>query len=146
MFERTEIAEDIYEIVVTPSYKKITRAEANRTGISRNKRGESAPSNINPVKDDSACKRSKRYVDCSKSASKHCIIHGLVHSSDECKVLGESGTKYAAAQLTEICGRNTIPKKGYHKKQESHAIIDNMLDELHMVESRKVSAVNHEAP
>ena len=40
---------------------------------------------------------------------------------------------------------NPIPKKGYQKKQHNHAIIDNMMDELHMVESKKVSAVNHEA-
>ena len=39
MFERMEIAESIYEGVVTPSYKKITQAESNRTGISRKNRG-----------------------------------------------------------------------------------------------------------
>ena len=37
-----EIAESIYEGVVTPSYKKTTRVEANRTEISRNNRGEYA--------------------------------------------------------------------------------------------------------
>ena len=41
MFERMEISESIYEGVVTPSYKKNTRAEANNTGLIRNKRGES---------------------------------------------------------------------------------------------------------
>ena len=38
MFERMEIAEYIYKGVVTPYYKKATWAEANRTGLSRNKR------------------------------------------------------------------------------------------------------------
>ena len=35
MFERMETAEIIYECVVTSSCKKTTRAEANRTGLSR---------------------------------------------------------------------------------------------------------------
>ena len=39
MFERMEIAEIIYEGVVTPSYKKNTREEASRTGFNRKKRG-----------------------------------------------------------------------------------------------------------
>ena len=42
MFECMEISESIYEGVVTPSYKKTTQAEANHTGLSRNKRVESA--------------------------------------------------------------------------------------------------------
>ena len=35
MFERTEIAESIYEGVVEPSYKKPTSEESNRAGHSR---------------------------------------------------------------------------------------------------------------
>ena len=38
MYERMEIAESIDKGVVTPSYKKATRAESNCTGISRKKR------------------------------------------------------------------------------------------------------------
>ena len=40
MFERMEISESIYEGIVEPYYlKKTTRADANRTGHSRQKRG-----------------------------------------------------------------------------------------------------------
>ena len=39
IFERMEIAESIYEGVVSPSYIKNTWEEANHTGISRNKIG-----------------------------------------------------------------------------------------------------------
>ena len=42
MFERMEIAESIYEFVVEPSYTKHTRADANRSGHIRQRRGESA--------------------------------------------------------------------------------------------------------
>ena len=34
----------------------------------------------------------------------------------------------------------------FQGKQENHTIIDSMVYELHVVESQKVSAVNHEAP
>ena len=40
--KRMEISESIYEGVVTASYKKATQAEANRTELSRNKRGKPA--------------------------------------------------------------------------------------------------------
>ena len=39
MFERMETSESIYEVVVEPSYKKHTRADSNRAGHSRKKRG-----------------------------------------------------------------------------------------------------------
>ena len=42
MFERMEIAEFIYEVVVDPSYKKTTREYANRAGRIRLKIGEAA--------------------------------------------------------------------------------------------------------
>ena len=125
MFERMEIAEIIYEGVVTPSYKKTTWTEANCTGLNRNKRGKSTSSNTNPMKDGSAEKRRKRYVDNPKSTSKIYMIHGSGHSSDECKALGEFGTKYTAAQPTKYRGRNPIPIKRFHKKQENHNIINN---------------------
>ena len=41
MFERKEISESIHQGVVEPSYKKLARADANCTGNSRHKRGES---------------------------------------------------------------------------------------------------------
>ena len=64
LFERMEIAEIIYEGAATPSYKKTTRKESNRTGISRNKRGEAALSNTHTAKDGISGKHCKRYVDC----------------------------------------------------------------------------------
>ena len=39
MFQFMEISESIYKGVVEPSYKKPTRADANRAGNSRHKRG-----------------------------------------------------------------------------------------------------------
>ena len=74
------------------------------------------------------------------------MIHGAGHSSDECKVLSEFGTKYAASQPTKDHGRNPNHRKRVQEKQENHAIINNVVDEIRMIESKKVSAANHEAP
>ena len=73
------------------------------------------------------------------------MSHGIGHYSDECKVLGDFGTKYAAAQLTKTHGSNRIPKTGFKGKKYNYTIIDNMVDELHMVESKKVSDLSQEA-
>ena len=59
IFERMEIAESIYEGIVEPSYKKTTRADANRVGHSRQKRGEASSSRILPKKGESADKHRK---------------------------------------------------------------------------------------
>ena len=101
-------------------------------------------SNTHPAIDGSTGKRRKLYVDCPKSESKTCMIHSNGNYSDEYKVLGEFVTKYAAAQPTKDHGGNTTPRKRFHKKQEKHAIIKNVVDETQMTESKKVSAVNHE--
>ena len=74
------------------------------------------------------------------------MIHGLVHYSDECMFFDEFGAKYAAYYHTKNHGSNPISKRGFQIKQANHTIIENMVDEIHMVESKNVSAVNHDAP
>ena len=70
------------------------------------------------------------------------MIHSVGHYSDECKVLGGFGTTYAASQITKDCGSNPVPRKIFQK----NAIINNVVGEIQMIEPKKVSAVNHEAP
>ena len=74
------------------------------------------------------------------------MIHCIGNSSEECKVLGEYGAKYAASQRTKDHGRNPLPRKRFQKNQENHAIINNVVDDILLNEPKKVSAVNHEAP
>ena len=57
MFDCMEISESIYEGVVEPSYKKPPRADANRAGHIRKKRGESASSWTRSKKGESAGKQ-----------------------------------------------------------------------------------------
>ena len=73
------------------------------------------------------------------------MIHGAGHYSDEYKVLGEFGTKYATDHPTKDRGRNPTPRKNFHKNQENNAIINNVVDEIQMTESKEVNTVNHEA-
>ena len=88
-----ETAKNIYEGVVEPSYKKPTKADANRSSHSRQKRGESASSMTRPEKGESAGKCRKRYVDILTGKSITCLIHGSRHSLEECKFLGDFRTK-----------------------------------------------------
>ena len=74
------------------------------------------------------------------------MIHGAGNYSYGCKVLGKFGTKYAASHPDKDRVSNTINIKKFQEKQENHTIINNIVDELCMVESKNVSAVNHEAP
>ena len=73
------------------------------------------------------------------------MIHGAGNCYDEYKVLDEFGTKYDAAQTSKDHGSDPIPRKRLWKKQENHTIINNVVDELRMIESKKVSDVNHES-
>ena len=71
MLERMEISESIYKGVVEPPYKNPTRADSNRSGHVRNKRGEAASSNTRPATGESDVKHQKLYVFLSKSEYKN---------------------------------------------------------------------------
>ena len=133
IFERTEIAESFYEGVIGTSYKKSTRADANRDGQSRKNRGESASSWTRPKKGESA----------GKSRKHTCLIHGPGYSSEERKVLGDFGTKYANSRPTKDRGSSPVPRKK-NSQQENNSIVNNIVDAIILNEIRKVCATNHE--
>ena len=96
MFERMETSESMYEGVVEHSYKNSTRADANRADTSRERIGEATLSTTYYEMSEIAGKRRKMYLDHLNDRSKlTCLIHDPGHSSDECKVLGRFGNKYA---------------------------------------------------
>ena len=117
MFERMETSESIYEGLVEPSNKKPTREYANRAGNSRQNRGEASSSWTSPEKVESAGKHRKSYVDRPTGKLKTCLIHGPGHSSEECKVLGDFGTKYAKSRPTEDHGNSPVPRKKINRHQ-----------------------------
>ena len=146
MFERMEISESIYEGIVETSYKNPIRADANRAGHSRQNRGEAASPWDRPEKGERAGKSIKQHIYSSTEKSKTCLIHGPGYSSEERKVLGDFGTKYANIRPTKDRGSSPVPRKKINRQQENNSIVNNILDEIILNETQKLSATNHEAP
>ena len=137
MFEHMEIAESIYEVVVEPSYKKLTRADSNRADCIRQKRGETALSWTHPKKVEISGKRRKIHVDSPTGKSKNCLIHGPGHSSGECKALGDFGTKYTNIRLNKDRGIIPVPRKAFKRQQENNAIDNNAVYAIILTQKRK---------
>ena len=111
-----EITESIYKGVVEPLYKKLTQAYANRSDHGRSKRGESASSNTLPLTVESADKRKKRYVYQSNNKFKTCLVHGPIHSSDGCTVLGDFGANYSKGESIQYHGNLPIPRETNYRQ------------------------------
>ena len=94
---------------------------------------------------ESAGKRINIYVDYPKGESKTCLIHGLGHSSDKCKVLGDFVSKYVKSIPTEDRGRDTVPRKTFNMQQENNYIVNSAVDEILLHKNEKLCAVK-EAP
>ena len=61
---------------------------------------------------ESSGKLRKSYVYHPKDRSKlTCLIHGPGHSSDECKVLVDFGSKYSKSRPTKECGHDPTTNK-----------------------------------
>ena len=105
------MAGSLYEGVVEPSFEKPSQADANHAGHSNQNIGEAALSCTLHKKGDIAGKRRKLHVDSLTGKSKTYLIHGPGHSSEECKVLGDFGTKYAKIRPTKDRGSSPLPRK-----------------------------------
>ena len=57
------------------------------------------------------------------SASKNCMIHGAGNYSDECKVLGEFGTKYAEDQPAKYRRSDPIPRENFQKNKKTTLLL-----------------------
>ena len=97
-----------------------------------------------PEKGEISGKRRKKHVDSPTGKPKICLIHGPGHSSEECKVLGDFGTKYSKSRPTKGDGSSTVLRECFNKQQENKSIVDNAVDEI--ILTLRVSATNHEAP
>ena len=136
-----EIAESIYECFVESSYKKLTRADANRSGHSRKMRGESASSNNYSKISDSNRKHRGKNVDNTKNRPKlTCLIYGPGHSSDECKALGDFGSKYDKIIPTKDRGHDYATINKFNRQKYNNAIVKQAVDEILPKENNKASA------
>ena len=75
-------------------------------------------------------KRIKIYVDYPKGESKTCLIHGPRNSSDECKVLGDFGSKYVKSRPTKDHGNDPLPGNKFNRQQDNNDIVHNSVDEI----------------
>ena len=73
------------------------------------------------------------------------IIHNPGDSSEECKVLLDFGAKYAKGKTFKDRGNRPVPRKCFNKQQENNAIDNNVVDQILLHKTQKVSAVR-EAP
>ena len=62
------------------------------------------------------------------------------HYSDECEFLGDFGTNYAKGKPTKDHGNNSIPGEKNNRQLENNSIIKNVVDEIILNETQKVSA------
>ena len=135
-----EIEEYIFEGVAELSYKKPTREYANSAGLSRNLRGGSAFSNTHSDMSKSAGKIRKRYADHPKDGSQLSrIIHDLVNSSDECKVLGDCGYNYSKDRPNKYCRQYPEIKKKFERNKNKNAIFQHSVDDIILQEKEKLS-------
>ena len=83
----------------------------------------------------------KIYVDYPKGNSKPtCLIHNPGHSSYECKVLGDFGSKYAIIMPTKDHGHNPANINKFNSQKENNDIFNSAVDEILLQENQKVSA------
>ena len=86
-------------------------------------------------------KNRKRYVDHPKDRSKPtCLIHGPRHSSDERKVLGDLGSKYAKISPTKDPMHGTANRNKFNSQKQNNAIVNHTVDEILLQENNKVRA------
>ena len=55
-------------------------------------------------------------------------MHGPGHSSVECKVLGDFGSKYVKIRPTKDRGHDPIPKNEFNRQQDNTDIFNSAVD------------------
>ena len=83
----------------------------------------------------------KRYIDYPKGKSKPtCLIHVPGSSLDECKILGDFGSKYAKIGPNKDRGKNPANINKCNKQQENNVIVNITVDGILLHENQRISA------
>ena len=86
-------------------------------------------------------KRRKWYVYNTKDIYKHtCPINGTRHSSDECTVLGDFGSKYSKTRPNKDRGNDPADKTKFNIQKNKNDTVNNALDDIIPQKNNKVSA------
>ena len=89
---------------------------------------------------ENAGKRRNIYVDYLAGRYRNCLIHGHMHSSDECEVLGDFGSKYVKIIPTKDLRNDPVPRNKCNRKKENNDFVNSAVDEILLHENEKVSA------
>ena len=73
---------------------------------------------------DSSGNHRKRNVDYRTGEYKTCLIHAPRHTTDECKVLGDFGSKYFISRPTKDPEHDPVPRNKCNDQQENSAIVN----------------------
>ena len=102
--------------------------------------GESVSSNNYSQIRESSDKRIKWYVDNQKGGSKlTCLIHDPGHSSYECKVVGDLGSKYSKSRCTQYCRHEPTTQRKFGRQQQKNAIVQHALNDIILQDNNKLS-------
>ena len=132
MFERMEVAEQVYE-GGTPS-KIPNRAESSCDGHVRKQKGGESAQPTNPEKSRSGKYKTNNIghpIDEPTRAKKTCLLHGPRHSSEECKALKVYSEKYAAQRPH----KTTEARSGGKPKRGKTAKFDDNTQEVNTMEN-----------
>ena len=81
----------------------------------------------------------KRCLDYPKGKYKPtCIIHDPVYYSDECKVLGNFGSKYAKNMPTKDRRNNNVLRKKFNRQQDNNTIVNIVVDEPPCMKTKSI--------
>ena len=59
---------------------------------------------------------------------------------NECKVLGDFGSKYVKIRPTKDRRHNPVPRNKFNSQQDSNVIVNSVVDEILLRENQKVSS------
>ena len=101
-------------------------------------RGEADFSTTYSKMSESAGKLRKRYTDHPRYRYKLIfLVRGLGNSSDECKVLGDFGSKYSKSRTTKDRRQKPEKMKKFNRKKDNNAIVQHAVDEIILHENMK---------
>ena len=126
---------------------KTTKADTKRDDRSRKMRGVSALSKNYPRMGKHAFKSKKSYVDFPRDRSElTSLIHFHGQSLEQCKLLNEFVTKYAAASTFKEQRQERTSEKQVQENQEVNAIVLNLVDYIVLQEDKHKNSSGKREP
>ena len=129
MFGRTVISESMYEGLVEPSYKNLL-GHIPIVLVTSGKWEDNMPHQILTLRWMIALASAENSIYIiRRDIFKHtCIIYGLGHSSDWCKVLGDFVSNYSKIRPTNDPNHDPDTIKNINRQKNNNYIVNNEVD------------------